>query len=186
MRKVRINVQYFARLCSKDETKAKMLTNIRLLHLFFCSLCFCCLFTCDSSWVYFVVLNCHISYLHILSSGNGIQASEAVFLVLFSFPPSLSCPTPCSNTHLPCLFIPSPSYWCTPVKLFKPGFPYCSIPKVYKTLDLVCLKPKIDRQCLNKVPIKRLAVKCTVNGYLCVCLMTHKMKPCARNRSHGS
>lgn len=84
-----INIQYFARLCSKDETKAQVLTNTRLLHLFLCRLCFCYLFTCDSPRVYFVVLNCHISYLHILCSGNGIQASEAVFLVLFSFSLSL-------------------------------------------------------------------------------------------------
>lgn len=84
-----INIQYFARLCSKDETKARVLTNTRLLRLLFCRLCFCYLFTCDSPRVYFVVLNCHISYLHILCSGNGIPASEAVFLVLLGFSLSL-------------------------------------------------------------------------------------------------
>lgn len=48
-----------------------------------------CLLTYDSPRVYFVILNCHISYLLLLSSGNGIQASEAVFLALFSASPSL-------------------------------------------------------------------------------------------------
>lgn len=65
----------------------------------FGSLCLC-LLTYDSPWVYFVILNCHISYLHILSSGNGIQASEAVFLALFSVSPSLSrLPAPTLICH---------------------------------------------------------------------------------------
>lgn len=91
---------------------------------------------------------------------------------------SLSRPAPCSNTHLPCLFIPSPSCCWAPVELFKPGFPYCSSPLKglqNQWFDLFEVGKKYW-ECLNNIPINRLGVKCTVNGYLFVCVMTHQKK----------
>lgn len=68
-------------------------------------------------------LNRHISYLHMLSCRNGVEASEAVCGLLFSLSLSLSLslPAPCSPLQhsfaMP--FHPLPSYCWAPFELFK-------------------------------------------------------------------
>lgn len=54
---------------------------------------------------------------------------------------SLSSPAPCTNTHLPCLFIPSPHTAEHQSSFLNQGFHTVqSLSKVHKTLDLTCLK----------------------------------------------
>lgn len=86
---------------------------------------------------------------------------------------SLSSPAPCTNTHLPCLFIPSPHTAAHQSSFLNQGFHTAqSLSKVHKTLDLASLKrAKKLVQNFSIMPKLREFCKCAVNGYLGICLM---------------
>ena len=101
-----------AGICSKSDTKEWILPQFEVLLLFSCQPMFLFVFFLTVPKFILLFLNRHISYLHMLSHGNGVGASEAVCWLLFSLSLSLSLPVPCSSLQhsfaMP--FHPLPSY----------------------------------------------------------------------------
>lgn len=132
--------QCFAAICSKADRKKCSLYPTAPPLLFFPQPMFMVFVYFFPSavleFIFFVILNCHISYLRVLSCERVLGASEAVFAGCYSVSPSSSTlPPPHSllrhSFAMP--FHPLPSFCWAPFELFKSGLERCSIPFKWST-----------------------------------------------------
>lgn len=156
----RINIQYFARLCSKDETKAHILTATPL---FFgaCASVVCLLVTAPEFILLCSTVTFHICIYFAVETVSRLQR---LFFWCYSASLSLGL-SPCSSTHFPCLFIPfilMSTSWAFSTRVSKLFNPFQRSTKLL--IWFVWRGRKIDWECLNNVLINRLGAKCTVNG----------------------